>query len=357
MKKLAVICNYILRPDRIGGMDRFYYLYNQRMLEKGVEIDWYFTDYTPFDFYTDFKIYSADSKSVEQLFLDTCNVEHKKYDVIVTHFTELCTSFYKGYCQLFPDAKIIAVDHNPRPIQGFSLKKRFKKRLSGYLYSKYISQFIGVSKYTVNQILKDYGTFLEHKTHVVYNGIDTDVFEKREDLNTNKFIVASHLRVSKGIQDLILALSFLDNNILKNVIIDVYGEGPYKSNLIALREKYKLQNVINFKGSSPILNHLFKDYRYMIQPTYMECFSLSILESLSANVPVITTTVGGNLEVVSDGENGFIYQAGDCKKLANILQDVIVGQIDIVKDTSLLISKEFYLEKMVDQHIKILPCT
>ena len=357
MKKIAIICNYVLRPDRIGGMDRFYYLYNQRMLEKGVEIDWYFTNYMPFEFYKDFKIYSGDGRSVEQLFLDTCNVENKKYDVIVTHFTELCTSFYKGYSQLFPDTKIIAVDHNPRPILGFSLKKRIKKRLSGYLYSKYISQFIGVSKYTVNQILKDYGAFLEYKTQVIYNGIDIDVFEKRVDSNKNKFIVASHLRVSKGIQDLILALSFLDKNILQNVIIDVYGEGPYKPNLIALREKYNLEDVINFKGSSPVLNTLFKKYSYMIQPTYMECFSLSILESLSANVPVITTNVGGNLEVVSDGANGFVYQAGDFKKLANILEHVIVGQINITKDTSLLISQEFYLEKMVDQHIKILPCT
>ena len=40
----------------------------------------------------------------------------------------------------------------------------------------------------------------------------------------------------------------------------------------------------------------------------MECFSLSILESLSANIPVITTTVGGNLEVVTHEENGFIYE-------------------------------------------------
>ncbi|WP_272023338.1 glycosyltransferase family 4 protein [Olleya namhaensis] len=357
MKKLAVICNYILRPDRIGGMDRFYYLYNQCMLEKGVEIDWYFTDYVPFKFYTDFKIYSADNKSVEQMFLNICKTENKKYDVIVTHFTELCTSFYKEYSQLLPDVKIIAVDHNPRPIEGFSLKKRIKKRLLGYLYSKYISQFVGVSKYTVNQILKDYGAFLKHKTQVIYNGIDIEVFEKRENLNTNKFIVASHLRVSKGIQDLILALSYLDKNLLDNVRIDVYGEGPYKSNLIALSKEYKLENVICFKGSSPRLNHLFKNYQYMIQPTYMECFSLSILESLSANVPVITTNVGGNLEVVSDGENGFIYQAGDCDKLASILEHIISGQINIVKDTSLLIAQEFYLEKMVNQHIKILPCT
>ena len=38
----------------------------------------------------------------------------------------------------------------------------------------------------------------------------------------------------------------------------------------------------------------------------MECFSLSILESLAANIPVITTPVGGNLEVVTNNDK-WIY--------------------------------------------------
>ena len=47
----------------------------------------------------------------------------------------------------------------------------------------------------------------------------------------------------------------------------------------------------------------------MLQPTHMECFSLSILESFAANVPVITTNVGGNKEVIDEGENGYIFKA------------------------------------------------
>jgi len=60
-----------------------------------------------------------------------------------------------------------------------------------------------------------------------------------------------------------------------------------------------------FFGSSPKLNQIYSKYDYMIQPTYMECFSLSILESLSANVPVITTTVGGNEKVIVEDVNRF----------------------------------------------------
>ncbi|ANW96299.1 hypothetical protein AXE80_08420 [Wenyingzhuangia fucanilytica] len=356
MKKIAVVCNYVLRPDRIGGMDRFYQLYNQKLMEKEVEVDWYFTNYTPFDFYKGMNIYSANGGSVEQLFLTKNVSEQKAYNTVVTHFTELCTSFYKECHQLYPKANMIAVDHNPRPLEGFSFKKRIKKRIAGFLYAKYIHQFIGVSQYTVNHILNDYGIFLKKKTQVVYNGIDTNVFAKRIQPNKNKFIVASHLRASKGIQDLLKALSLIDNAILKNVVVDIYGEGPYEETLKKLSKEYQLEKNVFFRGSSANLNELFCEYAYMIQPTYMECFSLSILESLSANVPVITTTVGGNLEVLTNGVNGFVYEPGDSKALGIILEGIISDKKTIKEETSNLIEEEYYLEKMVSEHIKLLPC-
>lgn len=353
-KKIAIICNYVLKPNRIGGMDRFFKLFDEKLKEQGNEVDWFFTSIEHFDFYKNLNINGANSTSVEEQFL--ADSKQHSYDVIITHFTELCSKFYKKYKALHSNAYIIAVDHNPRPLKGFSKKKRFKKKLEGFFYSKYINQFIGVSKYTVDNILKDYGQFLKKKTKVVYNGIDVDLFDKRTKVNTNKFVVASHLRHSKGIQDLLKALSLLDSTMREGVIVDIYGEGPYLKELTRLRNLYSLNSVVYFKGSSAKLHELFCAYSYMIQPTYMECFSLSILESLSANIPVITTTVGGNLEVVKDGHNGFIYPPGDYNALSEILKRVILGNRTIKEDTSILIASAYYLEKMVDEHIKEIPC-
>jgi len=355
MKRIAIVCDYVLKPNRIGGMDRFFKLFDEKLKDRGCVIDWYFTDSTSFDFYKNLNIYSANNSSVEDKFIESS--KDKNYDIIITHFTEMCTKFYKKFKEFNPKAHIIAVDHNPRPLNGFSIKKRIKKRLEGVLYSRYINQFIGVSKYTVKHILNDYGGFLKNKTKVVYNGIDVNVFKKREESNVNKFIVASHLRYSKGIQDLLKALSYLDIKILNGVVIDIYGEGPYKNELINLTSNYKLSDIVNFKGSSPVLHKLFSKYSYMIQPTYMECFSLSILESLSANVPVITTTVGGNLEVILDGSNGFIYETGNVKSLSVLLENIITKKKLITSNTSVLIEQYYNIDKMVDDYIKLLPCT
>ena len=92
----------------------------------------------------------------------------------------------------------------------------------------------------------------------------------------------------------------------------------------------------------------------MIQPTHMECFSLSILESLAANVPVITTNVGGNQEVVSNNKNGYIFKAKDINALKTILEEVYVGNKTIAISTRDLIANNFSLDKMVDNHFKLL---
>ncbi len=352
-KKIAIVCNYALNPNRIGGMDRFYVAYDHRAKELGYAIDWYFLNYQPFDFYSGLTIFSTNNQNMEYFFLEKVNREHLKYDILVTHFLALCTSFFKK-AKSTGIQQTIVVDHNPRPLEGFPFSKTIKNKIKGVLYSKYINQFIGVSDYTRKHILQDYGFFLERKTSVIYNGIDTSVFVKRNQENINKFVVCSHLRYSKGIQDLIKAVSILEDAIKNQIQIDVYGEGPYETELLKMIKANDLDGIIRFKGGSSQLNELLSNYRYLLQPTYMECFSLSILESLAANVPVITTTVGGNLEIIENNKNGFIFEPKDYSAIAEILKNIVSGNFKIDKDVSEQIEKNFNLEKMVEEHIGLL---
>ena len=352
-RRIAIVCNYALNPNRIGGMDRFYVAYDVKAKSLGYEIDWYFADYQGFDFFSKLTIFSANNQNVEQFFLEKVNQEHFKYDVLVTHFLALCTSFFQK-AKATGIQQTIVVDHNPRPLGGFPFSKIIKNKMKGILYSQYIDQFVGVSEYTRKHIINDYGFFLAKKTSVIYNGIETSVFVKRTQENKNKFVVTSHLRESKGIQDLIKAVSILEIGIKYQIQIDVYGEGPYENELIELTKKYDLDGIIHFKGSSSELNELLANYSYLLQPTYMECFSLSILESLAANVPVITTTVGGNLEIIENKVNGFIFEPKDSAALAEILRNIVLGNLKIDKDVSVQIEKDFNLEKMVTNHIQLL---
>lgn len=353
--KIAVLCNYELLPERVGGMDTFFWQFDQKCKENNIKVDWYFPNAAIHGDYKSLTIKYDPNKSIEDFFLENLNQTETQYTHIITHFLELCTPFFYKVKQV-SKAKIIGVDHNPRPLEGYPVVKKIKKRIKGLLFSRYIDSFIGVSEYTIKELLKDFGKHLQSKTQVIYNGINTAEIEIRTNKSYEKptFLVASHLRQSKGIQDLIQAVALLPEPIKKEIKIDIFGDGPYKQQLLSLVKDLKLDNCFDFKGSTAQLKSLYCHYDYMLQPTHMECFSLSILESLAANVPVITTNVGGNEEAITHNENGYIYEAKNIKQLANLLQDIYLGNKKITGDTRKLIEERFTIDKMVNEYLKLL---
>jgi len=358
-KLIAVICEYILIPDRIGGMDRFFKAYDSALKEKGYSITWFFKDVKKFDFYKDLTIVNAQNNDIESFFLEYSKKNKNKYDIVITHFLTPISSFYKRVKIITNGAHIITVDHNSRPINGFSLKKRLKNRVKGIFYGKYVDKIIGVSEYTKRHVINDFGCVVKNKIEVIYNGIDVKRYEKqtmkRVDLQL-KLIVVSYLRESKGIQDLFAALAKMDVEMRDRVNVDIYGVGYYKNTLIGLSKVLNLESTVHFKGNSSKLYKTYHNYHYMVLPTYMECFNLAILESLASNVPVITTNVGGNLEVVKDNQNGYIFNPKDIDALHLIIETILKGEKTISKNVNLKIEKEFTLQKMVANHLKLVTC-
>lgn len=349
-KKIAIVCQYKLLSSRIGGMDYFFWAFQKGCNQLGIAVDWYFPNQASFGDYSNFAIIA--DKNPEAKIIENCKSED--YKVIMTHFVELCTPFFKELKKI-SNAQIIAVDHNPRPLKGYPFKKKILKKIKGILYSSYIDLFIGVSEYTKNELLKDFGKQILKKTRVIYNGVVIDDIVKREIRKHEKpsFLVVSHLRESKGIQDLIKAVALLSDNYKSELAIDVFGDGPYKNELLDLCESLKVRSNFNFKGSSGDIKRILANYDYLIHPTHMECFSLTILESLAANVPVITTPVGGNEEAVKNEVNGIIFPVIDSYVLSQIIEKLYNGQLQIQEDTRELIEKQFSIDKMVQNYISL----
>jgi glycosyltransferase involved in cell wall biosynthesis len=352
--KMALLCNYELLPERVGGMDYFFWMFDAKCKANGIAVDWFFPNTSDHGEYSKLTIFDSHYQNIENSFLDYCIQNKPVYSHILTHFIELCTPFFKKI-KKYSAASVLVIDHNPRPIAGYPFKKKLEKKVKGFLYSKYIDQFVGVSNYTVNELIKDFGRQIKTKTCTIYNGVlIVDIKERLERKQRYpRFLVASHLRESKGIQDLIVAVSGLPASILSGIQIDVYGDGPHKAFLIQQVEDLQLGLNFKFMGSQPNLNNLYCEYDYMLQPTHMECFSLSILESLAANVPVITTNVGGNEEVIKDGENGYIFKVKESHALKEIIENVYLGHKRIEINTRMVIENNFSLLKMVEQHLAL----
>jgi glycosyltransferase involved in cell wall biosynthesis len=61
----------------------------------------------------------------------------------------------------------------------------------------------------------------------------------------------------------------------------------------------------------------------LVAPSYIESFSYSLLEAMSMRCPVIATDVGGNREMMVDGESGLIVPAVDVPALVNAAERLL----------------------------------
>lgn len=353
-KKIAILCNYELLPERIGGMDYFFWQFDAKCKQNNVEVNWFFPNRSEHGEYGNLTIFDSSNQSVESFFLDFCFQNNPSYTHVITHFVELCTPFFYKI-KRFSNAKIIAVDHNPRPISGYSVKKKIEKRLKGILFSRYIDLFVGVSFYSKNEVIKEFGIQIKKKSIVIFNGLKIEKFKKKTNFGfTNKFIVASHLRKDKGIQDLIFAVNNLDEQYKKNLIIDVYGNGYYEDELKFMVTNFSLSNIFNFKGSVSNLNEIYCDYDFLVHPSHGETYCFSVIESLVSGLPVITTKNQGNvLGLIEENRNGFLFEVGKNDELTLILKKIILQEY-YVTDFSANNEKieDLSLENMVENHFK-----
>ena len=356
MKSIAVLCNYKLIPNRVGGMDYFFYAFDQACRHENYDITWYFPNQAQYGFYPQMNIIAANENSIEKCFLEDIQVTAKKFDYIIVHFLELCTSFYKKAKQL-TGAKIIAVDHNPRPSNGYVFRIKVKKIVFSAVYGRYIDHFIAVSSQTINDLNNDFPFIRKSKKTIILNGLPFDLIKSRIPKHKAKcnFIVSSHLRPEKGIENIVQAVSMLSSSVKSKMQIDVYGDGPDKQKIESLILEKGLNHTIFIKGSSNSIHSLYANYDYLIHPSFAETFCYSVVESLLANLPVITTQEAGNiLGLVTNEVNGFTYPTGEINVLADILKKVVIDQIYLVIETRKTLEKEFSTKAMVQRYLAIL---
>lgn len=353
-KKIAVLCDYRLMPERVGGMDRFFWLFDAECKAQGHEVLWFFPNDSQHQGYSQLTIVAANGKSIEQSFLDY----NYSFDIVFTHFLELCTPFYKTVKKNHSLIKFFCVVHVSSPKGGYPLKKQIFKWVKGLFYSNYIDFFITVSDFTKREVRRQYAIKNSKKIIVINNGIDTSLFlNKTHKFNSNKFmfIIASHLVLEKGIQDVINAIYLLKPEIREKIIVHIYGKGPYLSQLENKIKDYNLNTIFEFKGSVSNLFEIYFKYDYLIHSSYKETFCFTIVESLISNTPVITTnTPGGNILLeIKDGKNGYLYDSKDYKCLSQILEDIVGGKRVIDNDVSKEVMEKYSLKKMVENYLKL----
>jgi teichuronic acid biosynthesis glycosyltransferase TuaC len=159
---------------------------------------------------------------------------------------------------------------------------------------------------------------------VIFNGADARFFGTIDRARARKELripaerpvlaYAGYLVPAKGVFDMAAALARLPEKPL----LLVAGEGPSSQELVtALREA----NVeARYYGNVPqaTVASIFAAADVITLPSHNEGLPVTVCEAMLTGRPVVATTVGGIPEIVTHGSTGYLCEAHDVERLAEL---------------------------------------
>ena len=162
----------------------------------------------------------------------------------------------------------------------------------------------------------------DKKMEIVYNGaFDSYKPAKKYDIFT--FISTGRLVTDKGIGELIKAFIKFNNKWSASQLY-LLGDGPERKSFERMASD---NDSIYFLGyQEDPLKYVSKSHVFLL-PTYHEGFSLAIIEACMLAMPVIATDVGGNPEIIRDGETGLLVQVRDPEALYIAMEELFENSL------------------------------
>ncbi|OGG43072.1 hypothetical protein A2841_01490 [Candidatus Kaiserbacteria bacterium RIFCSPHIGHO2_01_FULL_48_10] len=171
----------------------------------------------------------------------------------------------------------------------------------------------------------------QKKLQVIYNGIESlgetgnkMVLRGLINFHGKLLISVGRLVPWKGFGVLIEALPHLREQFpdLKLLIV---GSGPQLPLLEQKAQELHLENEIIFTGalSRDVLIRYIRASDVFVLNTSYEGLSHQILEVMAVGVPVVTTAIGGNPEVIEHEKNGFLIKPNDLTALVRYTGDLL----------------------------------
>ncbi len=149
----------------------------------------------------------------------------------------------------------------------------------------------------------------------------TDVAEDRRQLtngNPDKTLLLFVGRVApeKQIEQIRPVLEAIPNTHLA-----IVGDGPYRDKLEQLMAGTSTTFAGYLKGEA--LSAAYAAADIFVFPSAIETFGLVVAEAMAAELPVVSSRVGGVPELIENGVNGFIFEPNDVDQMITHVRQLV----------------------------------
>lgn len=206
-------------------------------------------------------------------------------------------------------------------LDGSSRKYRLARRLLGHC----VQRFIALSRDLERYLLRDVGIAAD-KLVQIYNGVDTSCFVAGDARHSATTVVVGTVGRMKAVKNQTLlcqafvALLERRPDLVGGVRLKLIGDGPLRQDCADLVVAAQRQDWVEFAGDSAQVAEHMRGLDVFVLPSLAEGISNTILEAMASSLPVIATTVGGNGELVVDGESGSLVASGDSAALSAAIE-------------------------------------
>jgi alpha-maltose-1-phosphate synthase len=199
---------------------------------------------------------------------------------------------------------------------------------SGYAMSSWMERtaildadaIIAVSKGTKADILRAYPDVSADRVRVIYNGIDLDQYQKTTDTTALTtfgvdpalpyVLFVGRITRQKGVTHLVEAIRYLPAG---TQVVLCAGAPDTPEIAAEMRQKVEEARAINPRVvwiekmvSKQEAIQLYSNCQVFCCPSVYEPFGIINLEAMACQAPVVASATGGILEVVVDGETGYL---------------------------------------------------
>lgn len=211
--------------------------------------------------------------------------------------------------------------------------KRYIKSYTDAI-NKY-DKIVGISKSVANNFNAIYHK--KDKTIIINNLINLTNLKEIKKIPKEKYdlelVVVGRLNKVKGYDRLLeVILKLKQENLFKNSILKIVGDGEESEKLKNFVKNNKLSKQIVFYGKKSDPWQYLQNGDLFIISSHNEAFPLTVIESLSMGIPILSTEFSSANEMMCNGKNSLIVN--------NSVEGLYNGLKNLILDRNLLTSMQ-----------------
>lgn len=169
-------------------------------------------------------------------------------------------------------------------------------------------------------------------------------------------IIICHGRLEKhkNVQLLIRAIAKVKECGIKLKCI-VAGNGSYKRELLELSSSLDLEDFVQFIPFSVNVEEYVKCSDIFCIPSRYEGHPLALLEGMACGLVCLASNIDGNIDIVEDGSNGYLFEPDSVEGLSELIVRVLNLESDTIirKAARRTIESRFSAGAMADSYRKL----